>query len=66
MIKNMIEYHQRRFKTMKNEKIVSNKVKKGIKSCLLVALKSNANSSGCFFIYLPKAPKELDRFKKIK
>lgn len=51
---------------MENEKIVSQKVKKGIKYCLSAALKSNANSSGCFFIYQPKTPKEIDRFKKFK
>nr|WP_303995158.1 cyclic lactone autoinducer peptide [Ruminococcus bromii] len=51
---------------MKNEKMVSNEVKKGIKCCLVTALKSNANSSGCFFIYQPKAPNEFERFKKIK
>jgi len=51
---------------MKNEKAFSSKVKKGVKSCLTAALKSNANSSGCFFIYQPKTPKNFDRFKKIK
>ncbi|MFR7453066.1 MAG: AgrD family cyclic lactone autoinducer peptide [Ruminococcus sp.] len=26
----------------------------------------NANSSTCFFMYQPKAPAKLDKFKKIK
>lgn len=51
---------------MKNEKVVPKKVKNGLKSCLSVALNFNANSSGCFFIYQPKVPKEIDRFKKVK
>ncbi|MCH5296709.1 MAG: cyclic lactone autoinducer peptide [Ruminococcus sp.] len=51
---------------MEKKRTVSSKVKSGVKSCLSVALKSNANSTGCFFIYQPKVPKELNRFKKIK
>lgn len=51
---------------MKNKKTLSNKMKSGIKKGLSVALKSNANSSGCFVIYQPKAPKSLDKFKKFK
>lgn len=51
---------------MKNEKMLSNKMKNGIKKVLSVALKSNANSSGCFVIYQPKAPKGLEKFKKFK
>lgn len=51
---------------MKNNKMVSEKVKKTIKSCLTVALKANANSSGCFFIYQPKVPKKLEKFKMRK
>lgn len=29
-------------------------------------LKQNANSTGCVYIYQPKAPKALSRFSKIK
>ncbi len=51
---------------MKNEKRLSNKMRNGIKKGLSVALKTNANSSGCFIIYQPKAPKDLDKFKRFK
>lgn len=51
---------------MKNEKTLSNKMKNGIKKVLFVALKSNANSSGCYVIYQPKVPKDLEKFKKFK
>ncbi len=51
---------------MKNEKKLSNKMRSGIKRGLSVALKTNANSSGCFIIYQPKVPKGLDKFKNIK
>lgn len=51
---------------MKNRKSLSNSVNNGIKKGLSVVLKSNANSSGCFFIYQPKAPVALDKYKKIK
>lgn len=42
------------------------KVKCDIKSGLELALKTNANSTGCFIIYQPKAPKALQSFKRIK
>ena len=51
---------------MKNEKRLSNKMKNGIKKVLFVALKSNANSSGCYVIYQPKVPKNLEKIKKFK
>lgn len=51
---------------MKNEKRLSNKMRNGIKKVLFVALKSNANSSGCYVIYQPKVPKDLEKFKKFK
>ncbi|WP_370743734.1 cyclic lactone autoinducer peptide [Ruminococcus sp.] len=51
---------------MKNEKRLSNKMKNRIKKVLFVALKSNANSSGCYVIYQPKVPKNLEKFKKFK
>lgn len=51
---------------MKNEKRLSNKMRNGIKKGLSVALKTNANSSGCFIIYQPKVPRGLDKFKSIK
>lgn len=51
---------------MKNEKVLSNKIRTGIKKGLSVALKINANSSGCYVVYQPKAPKALKRYKNIK
>ena len=51
---------------MKNEKVLSNKMRNGIKKGLSMALKVNANSSGCYIIYQPKAPKALEKFKSIK
>lgn len=51
---------------MKNENPLSNKVRSGIKKGLSNALKTNANSSGCYVIYQPKAPKNLGKFKKFK
>lgn len=30
------------------------------------ALKHNANSTSCLYVYQPKAPKELMRFRKIR
>lgn len=62
----MIECIKRRLIIMENEKKLSNKMKRGIKKGLFVALKSNANSSGCYVIYQPKVPKSLDKFKKFK
>lgn len=38
-------------------------LKNGIKNCLSTALKINANSTGCFVVYQPKAPKALKNFK---
>lgn len=51
---------------MKNNKSLSTQMKNGIKKGLSVALRANANSSGCYIIYQPKAPKALETFKKIK
>lgn len=51
---------------MKNKKSISTQMKSGIKKGLDVALRTNANSSGCYVIYQPKAPKALDKFKGIK
>lgn len=51
---------------LKNEKRLSNKMRNGIKRGLSVALKANANSSGCFIIYQPKTPKGFEKFKNIK
>lgn len=55
---------KRRYK-MKNEKKYTYSLRKGIKDCLSVALKSNANSAGCYFLYQPKIPKNLNKLKKI-
>ena len=51
---------------MKKEKTLSNKMRNGIKKGLSMALKVNANSSGCYIIYQPKEPKALEKFKSIK
>lgn len=51
---------------MKKEKHISDSLKKGVKGCLNLALKTNANSSGCFAVYQPTAPKALKRFKDFK
>lgn len=56
----------RRMILMKNKKSLSDRVNTGIKKGLSVVLKTNANSSGCYFIYQPKAPVALDKYKKIK
>lgn len=51
---------------MTNKKTTSKTLKNGIKTCLSVALKVNANSTGCFIAYQPKSPKNLYNLKKIK
>ena len=51
---------------MKNEKLLSTKIKDGVKKGLFAKLKANANSSGCFIIYQPKTPKGFEKFKNIK
>lgn len=51
---------------MKKQKSLSTQMRSEIKKGLSVALRANANSSGCFVIYQPKAPKALDKFKDIK
>lgn len=51
---------------MKNEKSLSTQMRSGIKKGLSIALRANVNSSGCYIIYQPKAPKALDKFKGIK
>ena len=45
---------------------VSKKVAKGAVSVLNTFLRADANSTSCFFIYQPKAPKELARYRKTK
>jgi len=57
---------QRRSFIMRNEKKSAKSLRKGIKHCLNIALKTNANSTGCFVVYQPKTPKALNTFKKIK
>lgn len=56
----------RRLMVMKKQKSLSTQMRSEIKKGLSVALRANANSSGCFVIYQPKAPKALDEFKGIK
>lgn len=62
----LIKFITRRLITMKNEKLLSTKIKNGVKKGLFATLKANANSSGCFIIYQPKTPKGLEKFKNIK
>lgn len=61
-----IKFITRRLITMKNEKLLSTKIKDGVKKGLLATLKVNANSSGCYIIYQPKTPKGFEKFKNIK
>lgn len=42
----------------------SKKVAKGVVSTLNTFLKVDANSASCVIAYQPKAPKELNRFRK--
>lgn len=62
----LIKFITRRLITMKNEKLLSTKIKNGVKKGLFATLKANANSSGCFIIYQPKTPKGFEKFKNIK
>lgn len=41
-------------------------VAKGITSFLDISLEVDANTTSCFIAYQPKAPKELQRYKKEK
>ncbi|KAI4449454.1 hypothetical protein C823_003983 [Eubacterium plexicaudatum ASF492] len=49
---------------MKNK--VSKLVAKGVVSVLNTFLRVDANSASCCIIYQPKAPKELERFRRKK
>lgn len=51
---------------MKYSKNPSQKIAKTVASILDSVLKTEANSTSCCVIYQPKAPKELERFKKKK
>lgn len=51
---------------MKYNRTSSNKIAKAVVSVLDSVLKTEANSGSCCVIYQPKAPKELERFKKKK
>ncbi len=62
----LIKFITRRLITMKNEKLLSTKIKNGVKKGLFATLKANANSSGCFIIYQPKTPKGFEKFKNIQ
>lgn len=42
----------------------SNHLKNNIKKVIEFALKTNANSTGCFVIYQPKVPKSIIKYKK--
>lgn len=52
--------------TMKKLKSLFQKIAPGIAACLTLVLALNANSSGCYFIYQPKAPEKLNDFKRFK
>lgn len=63
-------YIKRRFISLKRLKhrryiLKKNKAEKIVK-VLDTVLKLEANSASCVFAYEPKAPKELERFKKTK
>lgn len=49
---------------MKNK--VTKSVSKGAVSVLNTFLRADANSASCCMIYQPKAPKELERFRRTK
>ena len=47
-------------------KALKNKPAKLMAKALNGVLFAEANSTSCFIVYQPKAPKRLERFKKIK
>lgn len=49
---------------MKNK--ITKSVSKGMVSVLNSFLRADANSTSCAMIYQPKAPKELERFRRTK
>mgnify|MGYP001638295686 FL=1 len=49
-----------------SNKLLGEKGSKMVKRMLDMVLHIEANTSSCIFIYQPKAPKELERFKKEK
>lgn len=51
---------------MKKIKNLIRKISPAIVACFTLALSIKANSSTCFFMYQPKVPAKLDKFKKIK
>ncbi len=48
------------------KKNVKNPVAKGVKEILDIVLKTEANSASCAILYQPKAPKELEKFRRNK
>ncbi len=46
--------------------VIINKATKIVKKTAELSLKRDANSTTCFAIYQPKAPKALKKFSKIK
>jgi len=57
-------FKERRIIAMK--KNVKNPVAKGVKEILDIVLKTEANSTSCAILYQPKAPKELEKFRRNK
>lgn len=49
-----------------NKRKIAESVSKGTKSILNVILYADANSASCIFTYQPKAPKKLERYRKVK
>lgn len=47
-------------------KQVSKSVAKGMKTALNAVLRTEANSASCAFMYQPKAPKELMKYRRNK
>ena len=56
-------YIKRRFISLKHRRYI---LKKNKAEKIVKVLKLEANSASCVFAYEPKAPKELERFKKTK
>lgn len=45
---------------------VSKSVAKGMAAVLNASLRADANATSCYVAYQPKAPKELERFRRTK
>lgn len=50
----------------KDESKTEKNLAKGIAKVLETTLKVEANSTSCFIMYQPKAPKELSKYRRMK